>query len=80
MQTAHELDPTCPQHKEEVDKLKRYIPVQLADILEVTSESPHVYDLGHCSRLRICYASNAQQGSSTLRFVTHISNTRFKRC
>lgn len=35
MQTAHEIDPTCIPYQEDLERLKRYIPSQLADILEV---------------------------------------------
>lgn len=37
MQTAHELDPECVHHQDDLQRLKRYIPNRLADILEVVS-------------------------------------------
>ena len=37
MQIAHELDPTCSNHLEDLQRLMRRIPLRVADLLEVGS-------------------------------------------
>lgn len=39
MQTAHELDPACSNHSEDLERLMRRIPLTVADVLEVGSQS-----------------------------------------
>lgn len=39
MQTAHELDPACSNHSEDLERLMRRIPLTVADVLEVGLQS-----------------------------------------